>query len=110
MIEKRRGFDRVATQLSVTYFDGDRFLSEFVHNASPGGVMIKGSVPAHVGSRLDMVIDIHEPWKTEGTIAWVEENDNTYSIGVQFKKMNPIVATIWADFIILAYEIESALP
>jgi len=57
-----------------------------------------------------MVIDIHEPWKTEGMVAWVEENDNVYSIGVEFKKMNPIVATIWADFIILAYEIESALP
>jgi len=43
MIEKRRGFDRVATQLTVTYFDGDRFLTEAVHNASPGGVMIKSS-------------------------------------------------------------------
>jgi Tfp pilus assembly protein PilZ len=96
---EKRTYPRTPILLSVTVSDGNRFLKEFVHDVSPGGLMIESSQRYEIGTMLDMVIDTHVPVKTKGSVAWVRKVEHTYKMGVQFIAMNAKAATGWAEFL-----------
>ena len=95
--EEKRTHDRMPTFLYVTLSDGKRFLKEFVHNVSPGGLMIKSSEPLRVGTLLDMVIYARIPLEAKATVAWVRKDKYDYNIGVRINEMNSNPAAGWVD-------------
>lgn len=95
MNKEKRGYDRGYTLLYVTLCDGKKFLKEFVHNTSPGGLMIKSRESWRVGTILDMIIHAHVPIRTKGRVAWVNRDEYVYKIGIEFEEMSSDAATWW---------------
>ena len=69
----RRKFERVDTQISVDYADGETFLFSYITNISEMGIFVRSDDPLPMGTRLKLHFSLHDgtPLDIEGEVTWI---------------------------------------
>jgi type IV pilus assembly protein PilZ len=92
----RRSYDRYDVTWAVDCVASDTFLYASIANISEMGIFVRTTEPLAVGTKLVLAFSPpgHEPFKLEGTVAWVnrvrENGDNPNpGMGVRFTSLGP---------------------